>query len=40
MAQSSFLTAALSQKTLRRDKFLAEMSRVIPWEDLCALIRP
>lgn len=27
-------------KTTRREKFLAEMDRIVPWGDLCALIAP
>lgn len=27
-------------KTTRREKFLAEMERIVPWTDLCALIAP
>jgi IS5 family transposase len=27
-------------KTNRREKFLAEMDRIVPWADLCALIAP
>lgn len=27
-------------KTTRREKFLAEMERIIPWAELCSLIAP
>ena len=27
-------------KTTRRAAFLAEMDRVVPWRELCALIKP
>jgi hypothetical protein len=27
-------------KTTRRTQFLAEMERVVPWAELCALIEP
>ena len=27
-------------KTTRRDKFLTEMDRIVPWGELCALIAP
>ncbi len=27
-------------KTTRREKFLTEMDRIVPWGDLCALIAP
>ena len=27
-------------KATRREKFLAEMDRIIPWTELCALIAP
>ena len=27
-------------KTTRRGAFLAEMERVVPWQQLCALIEP
>ena len=27
-------------KTTRREKFLAEMDRIVPWGELCALIAP
>ena len=27
-------------KTTRREAFLAEMDRVVPWAELCALIEP
>jgi hypothetical protein len=27
-------------KTTRREKFLTEMGRIVPWGDLCALIAP
>jgi len=28
------------RKPTRREKFLAEMDRVVPWSELCALIEP
>ncbi|MCM2311420.1 MAG: IS5/IS1182 family transposase, partial [Steroidobacteraceae bacterium] len=27
-------------KTTRREQFLAEMDRVVPWAELCAVIEP
>ncbi|KAF0190400.1 MAG: IS4 family transposase [Gammaproteobacteria bacterium] len=27
-------------RTTRREKFLAEMDRIVPWTELCALIAP
>jgi len=36
----SLLAVALSKKTLRKDKFLAEMNPVIPWVEPCTLIEP
>ena len=27
-------------KTTRRERFLTEMDRIVPWGDLCALIAP
>jgi IS5 family transposase len=27
-------------KTTRRERFLAEMDRIVPWSELCALIEP
>ena len=40
--QRSFAEAEYSgkKKQTRRDKFLAEMERVVPWSALCALIEP
>lgn len=38
-AQSSFLTLAKT-KTLRKEKFLSEMDRVIPWQQLLNAVRP
>ena len=42
MKQTTFAGLAYSQKKkqTRREKFLAEMDQVIPWDDLCALIEP
>ena len=28
------------RKTTRREQFLAEMDQVIPWRDLCKVIKP
>jgi hypothetical protein len=28
------------RKTTRRETFLAEMDRIVPWRELCALIEP
>lgn len=38
--QNSFLALAQEQKQLRKEKFLEEMERVIPWEDFCKAIEP
>jgi IS5 family transposase len=40
--QQSFATNGFERfgKPTRRAKFLAEMDRVVPWSDLCALIEP
>ena len=42
MSQRSFANAefALKQKRTRREKFLAEMERVVPWARLIAVIEP
>jgi len=40
MSQLSFLSIAQAKKELRRDKFLNQMKRVIPWDKLCAVIKP
>ena len=43
MTQTTFATALgfeRFRKTTRRDVFLAEMNRVVPWESLCAVIEP
>ncbi len=42
MNQRSFASAefALKKKRARRDKFLAEMARVVPWAKLIAVIEP
>src|SRR5256885_15844358 len=41
-AQGTFAGVDWSQKgkVTRREQFLTEMDRVIPWEPLCALIAP
>ena len=31
---------AAHRKTTRRDVFLAEMDKVVPWAELCAVIEP
>ena len=28
------------RKPMRRDQFLAEMEQIIPWQDLCKVIKP
>lgn len=37
LAEGGFVKFA---KTTRREAFLAEMDRVVPWGELCALIEP
>ncbi|MDP9903008.1 hypothetical protein [Variovorax ginsengisoli] len=41
-SQSSFASAeyAMQKKRTRREKFLAEMERVVPWARLIAVIEP
>jgi IS5 family transposase len=42
MNQRSFASAefALKKKSTRREKFLADMERVVPWARLIAIIEP
>ena len=42
MSQQTFAAASFEQcrKPTRRERFLAEMARVIPWEDLAGVIAP
>jgi transposase, IS5 family len=42
MRQQTFASSAFEQyrKPTRREQFLAEMDRVVPWHELCALIEP
>ena len=40
MSQLSFLSIAQNKKTLRCERFLNEMNKIIPWEKICDLIRP
>src|SRR6188768_4318997 len=42
MSQRSFASAeyAMKKKRTRREKFLAEMERVVPWARLIAVIEP
>ena len=42
MAQRSFARAedAIKKKCTRREKLLAEMERIVPWERLIAVIEP
>lgn len=40
MSQLSFLSIGIGKKTLRCERFLSEMNEVIPWNDLCEIIRP
>jgi IS5 family transposase len=42
MRQQTFAGSAFEQyrKPTRREQFLAEMDRVVPWRNLCALIEP
>ena len=41
-SQSSFAAAGFEafRKPTRRERFLAEMDRVVPWGQLCGLVRP
>ena len=41
-SQSSFAPAGFEayRKPTRRERFLAEMDRVVPWAELCALVEP
>lgn len=38
--QNSFLALAQQQKQLRKEKFMEEMEKVIPWEEFCETIAP
>lgn len=38
--QNSFLALVQQQKRLRKEKFLEEMEKVIPWEEFCEAITP
>ena len=42
MKQMSFASLAFAnkKKVTRREQFLAEMDRVVPWAQLCALVEP
>lgn len=42
MTQRSFASAeyAMKKKQTRREKFLGDMERVVPWERLVAVIKP
>jgi IS5 family transposase len=42
MRQRSFASAeyAMKKKRTRREKFLAEMERIVPWPRLIAVIEP
>lgn len=40
MSQLSFLSIAQYRKTLRCEKFLNQMDKVVPWKKLCAIIKP
>ena len=42
MSQRSFASAeyAMKKKRTRREKFLAEMERIVPWARLIAVIEP
>lgn len=40
MSQLSFLSIALNRKKLRREKFLDEMLKVVPWAVLVTEIKP
>ena len=40
MSQLSFLSIGLANKKLRCQKFLDEMSRVVPWNRLVGAIKP
>ena len=40
MSQLSFLSIAQYRKTLRCEKFLNQMDQVVPWQKLCAIIKP
>ena len=40
MSQLSLLSIAQYRKTLRCEKFLNQMDQVVPWQKLCAIIKP
>jgi transposase, IS5 family len=42
MRQPTFAASGfeISHKQTKRERFLAEMEKVVPWEVLCALIEP
>ena len=40
MKQQTLAGLEKYSKTTRRARFLAEMDRVVPWAELCALIEP
>lgn len=40
MSQLSFLSITQNKKTLKCERFLNEMKKIIPWEKVCDLIRP
>ena len=40
MSQLSFLSIAQCRKTLRCERFLNEMDKVVPWKKLCKVIKP
>ena len=40
MSQLSLLSIAQYRKTLRCEKFLNQMDQVVPWKQLCAIIKP
>jgi len=40
MSQLSFLSITQNKKTLKCEKFLNEMSKVIPWKEICQIISP
>lgn len=40
MSQLSFLSLAQNKKALRCERFLNEMTKIVPWEEICNEIRP
>ena len=40
MSQLTFLSIAQNKKKLKCERFLNEMTKVVPWEEICNEIRP